>query len=85
MNTKERYIRQLVYAASSRFAACETQEDFANQQRLYEALMHERIDELLAAERERCAELRAVAEEAYYTAIHTQHPIRPRLAAALGL
>lgn len=55
MNIKERYIRQLVYSASGRFSACETQADFAAQQQLYEALLVERIDELLAAERERCA------------------------------
>ena len=55
MTTKERIIKELVYSASGRFSACETQQDFIDHQRLYAALLTERIDELIAAERERCA------------------------------
>ena len=56
MNTKERIIKELVFSASGRFSACETQQDFIDHQRLYAALLTERIDELLAAERVRCLE-----------------------------
>lgn len=56
MKPKERIIKELVYSASGRFSACETQQDFETQQRLYGALLSERIEELLAAERARCLE-----------------------------
>lgn len=61
MDAKAGIIRSLVFSASSRFSACETQQDFEAQQRLYGELLTERIDELLAAERERCA---AIADHA---------------------
>ena len=60
MDAKARIIRSLVFSASSRFASCETQEDFATQQRLYGALLEEGIDELIAAERERCAAVNVI-------------------------
>ena len=68
MKTKERIIKELVYSASGRFSACETQQDFIDQQRLYEALLTERIDDLLLAaigeERTRMSEAAlAVARE----------------------
>jgi len=53
MTLKERIIRSLVYSASGRFSACETEQDFATQQRLYGELLEERIAEVVAAERAR--------------------------------
>lgn len=60
MRDKKRTIDELVMSAAGRFSACETQQDFLDQTRLYTELMTERIEELLSSEVERCAR---VAEE----------------------
>ena len=56
MTATDRIIKELVYSASGRFSACETQQDFVDQQRLYEALLRERVEDIvqirLAAARE---------------------------------
>jgi hypothetical protein len=48
VTTYDRIIRSLVYSASGRFSACEAKEDFEEQQRLYEELLRERVEELVA-------------------------------------
>lgn len=48
MNSFDRIIKSLVYSASGRFSACETKEDFEEQMRLYEELLRERVEELIA-------------------------------------
>jgi hypothetical protein len=48
MRSKDKIIHELVYSAAGRFSACETQQDFDTQTKLYAALLRERIDDLIA-------------------------------------
>lgn len=47
MNRIDSIINELVYSASGRFSACETEQDFTEQRRLYEELLRERIREIV--------------------------------------
>lgn len=46
MSTIDRIIEELAFSAAGRFSACETQQDFIDQLRLYKALLRERIEEI---------------------------------------
>lgn len=46
---KAKTIHELTYSAAGRFSACETQQDFDRQTRLYAELLSERIDDLIIA------------------------------------
>ncbi len=49
MKNKAKVIHELTYSAAGRFSACETQQDFDRQTRLYSELLSERIDDLIIA------------------------------------